>query len=67
MDCRNYTFTLKAPLQLCIARDSTREKPLGKKATEMVYKKTTSFDYGIKIDATQTVERIVKDIVSYLQ
>jgi predicted kinase len=65
MDCRHYTFTLKAPLRLCIARDSMRKKPLGKKATAMVFKKTTSFDYGIGIDATRTVECITKEMLSH--
>jgi len=44
-----------------------RKKPLGKGATATVYKKTTSFDYGIGIDATQTAEHTVDDILSHLR
>lgn len=67
MNCTHYVFTLKASLPVCIMRDAMRRKPLGKKATEMVYKKATSFDYGICIDATQTLGRIAKKINSHLR
>src|SRR3989344_9382950 len=50
LDFPHYAFTLKAPLSVCIERDSKRKEPHGKDAAEVVYAKTTEFDYGIIID-----------------
>lgn len=62
----HYVFTLKAPLSVCIERDSKRTEPYGKDAAEVVYAKTSEFDYGVIIDATQDLEIVVSQIVSHL-
>jgi predicted kinase len=59
-------FTLKAPLDLCVQRDSQRDPPHGREATEQVYRKSTEFDSGVGIDATQPVDSVVREIVSHL-
>ncbi len=62
----NHIFTLKAPLDLCIERELKRGNKLGMDAAEAVYKKSNSFTQGTIIDATQTISKIVKKILSYL-
>ena len=59
-------FTLKAPLEVCIERDSKRKKVHGKDAAGAVYKKSTSFEYGIIIDITKPLAESIKDIMSHL-
>jgi len=46
----HYVFTLKAPVETCINRDEEREKTHGEDAARAVYKKSTSFEYGIPIE-----------------
>jgi len=60
----HYVFTLKAPLEVCIARDVERGKTHGKDAAKAVYKKSISFEYGIIIDITQPLKKVIKDILS---
>jgi adenylate kinase family enzyme len=62
----HYIFTLKAPLEVCIARDSQRKTSFGKEAAEAVHKKVAEFDYGINIDVTQPLDKIVKEIRGYI-
>lgn len=59
-------FTLRAPLSVCIERDSGRKVAFGAEAAEQVYRKVTRIDYGIPIDATQDVSRIAEQIRSQL-
>lgn len=59
-------FTLRAPLAVCIDRDSQRPQPHGPDAAEAVYKKSTEFDYGSLVDATKPVEESVKTILKSL-
>lgn len=66
LDFPHYVFTLKAPLEVCIERDQQRSKPHGKDAAEAVYKKSTEFDYGTTIDATDTVDATVEKILALL-
>lgn len=66
LDFPHYVFTLKAPLDVCIERDSKRQKNHGKDAARVVYAKTTEFDYGTVIDVTKTVDESVRKILSYL-
>jgi tRNA uridine 5-carbamoylmethylation protein Kti12 len=66
LDFPHYVFTLKAPLEVCMARDIEREKTHGKDAALAVYKKSTEFDYGTIIDINRPLEVCVKDILSYL-
>ncbi|MCI4347903.1 MAG: ATP-binding protein [Thermoplasmata archaeon] len=62
----HYVFTLKAPLALCVQRDSQRDAPHGREATESVYAKSTEFDWGVGIDATQSVADTVSRILAHL-
>jgi|SRR3989344_1897485 len=63
----HYVFTLKAPLRVCIERDSKRNKTHGKDAARAVYKKSTSFTHGIVIDTEgKTPEQTVKEILRYI-
>ena len=62
----HHVFTLKAPLEVCIERDSKRDKTYGKDATEAVYKKSTEFDYGTPIDINKPLNKCIKEIISYL-
>ena len=58
-----YVFTLKAPLKVCIDRDSKREKTHGEDATRAVYKKSTEFDYGEDINTeNKSIKEIVREI-----
>jgi len=63
---KNYIFTLKAPLEVCIKRDSKRSKNLGKAATKAVHKLVSRFDYGINIDITKPLNKAIKEVLSYL-
>lgn len=62
----HFVFTLKAPLKVCIKRDSQRGKTHGEDAVRAVYKKATRFDYGIVIDTSKSLEKAIKQIISYL-
>ena len=62
----HYIFTLKAPLGVCIKRDTARKKTYGEDSTRAVYKKSTEFDYGTIIDINRQLEVCVKEILSYL-
>jgi shikimate kinase len=62
---KHVIFDLKAPLALCIQRDSKREKPYGEAATKAVFALVSRFDYGVPIDtkgktAAMCVEEILK-------
>jgi predicted kinase len=65
LDFPHYIFTLKAPLEVCIRRDSLRRKTHGEDATRAVYKKSTEFDYGIVIDVNRPLDVCIKEILSY--
>ncbi len=67
LDFPHYIFTLKAPLEVCIGRDSKRPKPHGKDAAQAVYKKSTEFDSGIVIGVNRSLEECIKEIISHLQ
>ncbi len=62
----HYVFTLKAPLELCITRDSQRNKAYGEGATIAVHSPVSRFDYGFVVDVTGTLEDALKIIFSYL-
>lgn len=63
---KHYIFTLKAPLELCIERDSKRTKPHGEVAAQVVYAKTTEFDVGEIIDASQSIEKSTAEIKTFI-
>ena len=62
----HYIFTLKAPLELCIKRDSERSKPHGEYAARAVHSLVSRFDCGNIIDAAGNLKNILKKIVSNL-
>ena len=62
----HYIFTLKAPLELCIKRDSERDKTHGEGAAWAVHSLVSRFDHGNIIDVTGSVDEALKDILSYL-
>ena len=57
-------FTLKAPLPVCVERDSHRKLVFGAEAAEQVYRKVTRFECGVAIDATQDIATTVGEIRS---
>ncbi len=66
-DYKPYIFTLKAPLMVCIERDSKRKKKLGKDAAEAVYKLVSKFDRGTLVDTNKKIiDQTIKEILSYL-
>ena len=59
----HYVFTLKAPVETCINGDEERGKTHGEDAARVVYKKSTSFEYGIPIETEgKSVEETLKKI-----
>ena len=57
-------FTLRAPLSVCILRDSQRELAHGAEAAEQVYRKVTRFTYGTLINANRRLSDIVREMRS---
>jgi predicted kinase len=66
LDYRHYVFTLRAPLSVCIERDSHRDPSYGAEAAREVYAKSTGFQWGIGIDATRPIDSVVGEILSRL-
>lgn len=65
---KHAVFTLKAPLALCIKRDSKREKPYGEGAAKAVYALVARFEYGTVIDTVnKSAAQCVEEILSFLQ
>ncbi len=64
---KNYVFTMKVPVKVCIERDISRGTTHGKVAAEVVHSKVSEFDYGIVIDANTGIDEIVSKILSYLK
>jgi thymidylate kinase len=60
-------FTLKVPIEVCLERDQGRELSYGEESTREVFEKTTSFEYGIPVDATGPVSRLVPAILLHLR
>lgn len=68
LDYPSYIFTLTAPVEVCIERDSKREKSLGADAARAVHKKTSEFSFGNKISTeNKTKEDVVKEIKHLLK
>lgn len=62
----HYIFTLKAPLEVCLERDSKRRIAQGQDAVRAVYKKSTEFEYGTVIDITnKTADEVVGEIKKF--
>ncbi|MFY9716590.1 MAG: AAA family ATPase [Thermoplasmata archaeon] len=66
LDFRGYVFTLRASLEVCIARDAERESPFGEAATTEVFAKTTRFEWGTEVDANGRLEAVIDEIVARL-
>ena len=62
----HYVFTLKAPLTICIERDSKRKKSHGEGAAQAVHNLVSAFDYGTMIDVTKTLDETVEEILSHI-
>lgn len=62
----HFIFTLKAPVEVCIARDAARPKSHGEDAARAVHDLVSRFDYGINIDATLPIDEVVQDIRAHL-
>ena len=64
---RNYAFTLKAPLEVCIQRDAGRKRVYGDGAAAAVHGLVSRFDYGTLIDTSgKTIEATFKEILAHL-
>jgi predicted kinase len=66
LDYPHVVFTLKAPLEVCIARDAARTKSRGSDAARVVYSKSTQFSYGHNIDVTKPLKEVLDAIVGHL-
>lgn len=62
----HYIFSLKAPLEVCIDRDSKRDKVYGKEAAEAVHNLVARFDWGNVIDTSKGIDLAVTEILSFL-
>jgi len=66
LDFKPHIFTLTAPLETCINRDSGRGKPHGKETATAIYNKSTEFEYGIQINVDKNLNEVVEEMLSYL-
>ncbi len=63
----HYVFTLQAPLDVCIARDSQRARVYGEDAAAAVHYLVSRVDYGTSIDTTgKTTEDVLEEIIALL-
>lgn len=60
-------ITLKVSLEVCAARDSSRDVSYGAEAVEEVYRKATEFVYGQEIDGNGTLEETIREICTFLE
>lgn len=61
------TFTLKASIETCIARDAGRVKPYGEDAARAVHMFVSAFDYGTLIDTeAQVLEETLRSVMSHI-
>ena len=64
---RHFIFTLKAPVEVCIERDSKRKKIHGKLAAIAVHHLVTKFNYGIVTDTNnKTPDETLQEIKKHL-
>lgn len=62
----HYVFTLKAPLEVCIARDRQRAKTYGEDSARAVFGLVSRLDYGTGIDMSRSLDEATDEILSYL-
>lgn len=67
LNAPHYTFTLHAPLAVCIERDKKRQKSYGVEATKAVYKRSTALIYGVVINTTKSKNEAIETILTFLQ
>jgi predicted kinase len=60
------SFTLTAPLGVCVERDRRRDLVHGRDAAREVYARTTAFEYGTIVDADRPLESVVATILGEL-
>lgn len=62
---KSFVFTLTAPLEICIKRDSERQKSLGIGATTAVYNLVSNYNSGEVVDISKlTIEESLQKIYS---
>jgi tRNA uridine 5-carbamoylmethylation protein Kti12 len=62
---KSFAFTLIAPIEVCILRDSQRSNSYGQAAVVAVYNLVSRFDYGQIINTSSlTIEETIKTILS---
>lgn len=61
-----HIFTLKVPLDVCIARDQARSKTHGRDAATAVHMMVSRFDLGTIVDGSRTIEETLAQILSKL-
>jgi len=62
-----FAFTLKAPLETCIARDRSRKRSYGEDAAQAVHNLVSRFEYGTSIDTDgRNADEVVREIISCL-
>ncbi|MBU0577329.1 ATP-binding protein [Patescibacteria group bacterium] len=67
LNASHFTFTLKAPVEVCIERDKGRERGYGEGAAMAVHCMVSKFDYGTVIDTdSKTADEVVQEIVGHL-
>jgi len=59
-------FTLEAPLEVCIERDSLRQKPHGEEAVRVVFRKVHTFSSGKVIDVNKPLAECVDEILDLI-
>jgi predicted kinase len=64
---KGMVFTLMAPLEVCVYRDSHRKSPYGEDAAAAVFALCQKVHAGVSIDADQSTQDIIKRIVAKLQ
>lgn len=62
----HYVFTLKAPVEVCITRDSERPLSYGEGAAIAVHNLVSRFDYGTVIETSdQTFDETLEEMVKH--
>jgi len=65
---KHYVFTLKAPLEVCIKRDSKRKRVYGEGAAMAVHGLVSRFDYGTIIDTNNKTEKeVIDEILTHIK
>ena len=67
LDWEQKVFTLKAPLETCIKRDSQRKVSYGEDAARAVHNLVSRFDAGIMIETqNKSIAETVQEILGFL-